>query len=169
MESNDSVTHFMHPDRLLKLRDLVVSRPLISIDRIVEHGLEVVEVDRKLRYLYDEAEKRNSRKQDRRRGKTHHDDNHAILKVTSAAKKASAPEMLNEMRKELNASMSRLKAIENDEPIPSSSEAQNAQLAPAMPALVSASPLAHVRIESSASTKLNYIIKEVRSKSSDDL
>ncbi len=53
-DSDPNLTGFIHPDRLVKLRQLVNARPLATIPSLVEEGQLIAEEDIKIRRLYEE-------------------------------------------------------------------------------------------------------------------
>lgn len=141
---------YLHLDRLLKIRETAISHPLMSEDHMIERGAEVAEEDRIIRRLYEASLKTKGRKSAR-----HHDEHNASMKVTSAARKASAPETLKEMQMELDISLAEI-----DEESPTSSPKRRSYIErPSQ--LIASSPISQVRVGSSASSKLNYVINEV--------
>ena len=180
---------FLHADRLISLRELILNKPLMDINRITEVGQTVALRDTAFRKLYDEKERKKSRKN--RHGKrssggggnsgdTWSEDRSSSSQLAMVfAKKASAMETLVAMQKELDAVMSLQEEEANfgeGAPIitdggggPSftaKSQAAIAQLnnlaAPTSSVLLAKSPLAVTMVGRSASTKLNYILQEVK-------
>lgn len=123
-----SLAGYIHPDRLRSLRDLVLDKPLISEDSLVQSGEENAKEDTVKRKEYEESLKR---KKGGTGGKAA--ESSSRLKATQAAKKAAEPSAVQEMK-----------------------------YADRPSALVSSSHIARTRLGSSASSKLNYIINEVR-------
>ncbi|KAF8969663.1 SNF2 family N-terminal domain-containing protein [Flammula alnicola] len=159
-DSGPRQTGFMHADRLLKLYDMVVQKPLIKEDAMIGWGEMVVTRDHVFRKAYEES----LRKKGKGRKKAKHSDD---LTSTSQmadnfAKKASAADTLRDMQKELDATMARLQRDELEDGGSSSSPPQLGSPTKRPSNLIASSPLAKMRIGSSASTKLNYIINEVQ-------
>jgi hypothetical protein len=154
--NNTRPTGFLHADRLLRLHDMVIQRPLIPEQAMIEWGETVASRDQALRKAYEESlKKRKGRK------KTKHitDGDHQSVLAYDFAKKASSADTLKEIQIELDATLARLSsedetgATVDNAPIASSALGRT-------PSLVGTSRLARMRIGSSASTKLNYIINE---------
>ncbi|KAJ7481065.1 SNF2 family N-terminal domain-containing protein [Mycena galericulata] len=142
-----SLAGYVHPDRLRGLRALVLAKPLISPDKLIELGEYTTVQDAERRKVYEESLKHKKGTKASRNE----------LKAMQAAKKAAEPGAVQEMQKELeqvsreiNMSMS-LGQTQN--PPRSYVDRQST--------LVSSSCIAGTRVGSSASSKLNYIIQEV--------
>lgn len=138
---------YIHPDRLRGLRNLVLSKPLVSQDDLIEAGVYTAEQDAKQKVAYQESLKRKKPSKSLR----NHDDS-ASRKATQAAKKAADPNTIKEVQKEL--------AAQVDTDVELTSPGRSHVHRPS--ALVSKSHIAHTRLGSSASTKLNFIINEVK-------
>lgn len=153
---NSQPIHFMHADRLLRIRTEVTSRPLISQERIVELGTSVLKKDRINRQVYKEAQK-DRRKSRRRSSVLKTGDNNSSLKADTAAKKAKDKSTLKEMQKELDVAITQMEREEEEElpskPLPEPLFNGGGLLAKSL--------LGKSRLGSSASSKLNYIINEV--------
>ncbi|TFK36351.1 hypothetical protein BDQ12DRAFT_686775 [Crucibulum laeve] len=157
--SEPSSDKLLHADRLQKIHDVVIGRPLVSEDRMADWGTLVNARDRDIRRLYEESQKRkNSRSKGK--GAKNQEEHTSSLMVDSAARKATSPETLKEMRRELDVSMARLESLGTEDE-PSTPMPSNTSHVEQPSKLVAASFLANVRIGSSASNKLNYIINEV--------
>jgi hypothetical protein len=146
-------TGFMQPDRLLKMRSHVFARPLISPAALIGCGRTVVEEESEQRHLYHESLKSPKKKSDRR---SNNKDNTPQSKATQWAKSGGGAETLQEAKRELSAVMKERDGVSNCPP--STPRADVASLT-----LLRTSCLVRVRVGSSCSTKLNYILNEVRS------
>jgi hypothetical protein len=160
-EPNNNVnqTGFLHADRLLKLHDMVVQRPLIREQAMVEWGQTVAIRDQALRKGFEESLRKGK---GRKKTKHNNDGDHSSgsILASSFAKKASSANTLKEIQTELDATLARLS---NEEEV--GAGAGNAPISSSVfggtPTLLASSPLAKMRIGSSPSTKLNYLINEV--------
>jgi hypothetical protein len=133
-----SLCGLMHPDRLTRLRQIVLEKPLISEQTLISTGQYVAEKDEEQRTAYLESLKRKSTKSAR--------VNTGKAKATEAAKHAADPDTVKEVQKVL-------------EQVAEDSDAPAVHKRPS--ALVAQSHIANTRLGSSASSKLNWIIKEV--------
>ncbi|KAJ7578523.1 hypothetical protein C8J56DRAFT_968195 [Mycena floridula] len=164
---------FIHVDRLLKLRHAVVKYPLRNVQYFTDLAVQVSERDIQIRRLYLESQKKTKGyKTDPRKSsqaetsppvspskragppsiKEMRSENH---KARSAAKLAGAPAAVKEIQNDLKESLARLERMEEGETLPQA--IGNSEFSP----LLAQSVLAGVRVGSSASSKLNYIINEV--------
>jgi len=158
-------TGLLHADRLLKLYDMIIQRPLIRENGMIEWGCAVAKRDEAFRKAYEESLRRRSR--GKKRGKANSEDyTSGSMMADNFTRKASAANTLKEMQKELDATLARLST---EEDMDDEGRANGPEIVvPATPSssrcvstLVASSPLAKMRLGSSASTKLNYIISEV--------
>lgn len=158
--STPSMNGFMHVDRITKLRDFVVRRPLAQVDVLVEGGQHVADEDRELRRLYAESQKslKKSKGSGKRAAQIQNERPSEL--ADNAAKKARAPDTLREMQKELNASISRLDGEIEGDGVPTS---ETALPSSEYSEILLSSPFANVRIGHSVSSKINWIINEVKS------
>lgn len=152
-------TGFLHADRLLKLHDMVVQKPLIRVDAMLEWGKAVDSRDQAFRRAYRESFQKKTK--GRKKGRYINDNDHhsGSMMADNFAKKASAADTLKEMQTELDATLTRLSREDEGErglPVTSSYPASRP-----LSTLVASSPLARIRVGSSTSSKLNYIINEV--------
>lgn len=150
---------FMHPDRLIRLRNIVVAQPLISEYRLIQTGIAISETDRQSRRLYEESDKQKNKR-------TKFDIREIGPKVAHAQAKAVAGrEKLEEIRRELRAALARLDSLQQEEEDGSSVSlsVHTSIITPTLPnsSLLVASPLAQLHIGSSGSSKVDYIINEV--------
>ncbi|KAG6873801.1 hypothetical protein C0995_011026 [Termitomyces sp. Mi166 len=156
---NDCFVGFIHSDRLLKLQECVIQRPLISEDALITRGADVKAKDILLRRLYIESLKGKDRKL-ASKVRPHEDEINAGLKAEGAAKRARNPETLKEMKEDLDIAMTRLNDSVDDGEAPSSRNMDPSSNLPGEN-ILSASLLGSVRIRSTASSKLNFLIDEV--------
>lgn len=160
---------FLHVDRILKLHDYVVGRPLAQADVIVKEGQRIAEEDRELRRIHTESQKRSKKNKGSSKRVIQIQDEHPSELADNAAKKAGALDTLREMQKELNLSFSRLEGDNERDSRISSTPSTSRQ--PGLPStsgyseILSSSPFANVRIGHSVSSKINWIINEVKSHS----
>ncbi|KZT27320.1 hypothetical protein NEOLEDRAFT_1110673 [Neolentinus lepideus HHB14362 ss-1] len=155
---------FLQPDRLVRLRDMVLASPLASESSLIEWGNLVTEEDRHKHMLILLREK--SRKGNRRNKKDDYEVDSSALKAMDVARKEKAPEKIKEVLLELKAAQSRLvRAREGLEDV-ESNEGVAKDLQPDVMSSVRASflarsPVSGLRIGRTTSSKLNYILREV--------
>jgi hypothetical protein len=149
---------FMHPDRLIKLREMVLGRPLISTESLIQWGRDVDEEDRQRRRWYLEHQKLLKNKRDK--------DNDSHSSTIDSVRKIVAPDKMKEVQKELLVAQKRRNALADEsdgisapgsitvESTPTTDDATKASL-------LFSSPLAGVRVGQTASSKLNYILNDV--------
>jgi len=157
-DADSTQTGFLHADRLLKMYDMVTKKPLIREEQMIEWGRLVIVQDNLQRRAYEESQRRKDK---RHRKSRHEDKSHASQMANNFAKKASAMDTLKEMQLELDSTMKRLEKEDDDDNtsvLPSTSHGSPTKR-PSI--LIASSPLTKLRIGSSASSKLNYIINEV--------
>jgi SNF2 family DNA or RNA helicase len=155
---NNSLVGFIHADRLLKIRNTIISRPRISPENLIELGSSVASEDRQLRQQFLESQKSACRKAGRK-SSAHHDDSNATIMAENAAKRARDPSTLKEMKKELDVAIARLDNAEDEDLLMRSSNSTESYGIPI--SLSATSLLGKTRLRSSTSSKLNYIINEV--------
>lgn len=139
---NPNQDRFIHPDRLLGMRNALKERPLISPPELINLGrlTEVIEETFGRECDQSQLEKKAWKIGDK------------------FAKKASKPETLKEMQRTLDTALARLAEDEGDSDLEGNS---NFGQPPQVDLLSAASFLATTRIGGSASSKLNFIINEV--------
>ncbi|KAK0463570.1 uncharacterized protein EV420DRAFT_1618586 [Desarmillaria tabescens] len=145
--SHNTFAGLMHPDRLVTMRNTISQQPLITVGRMLELGTAIAERDHAKQLLFTESTKKMDLR--KRKASRLHED----------AKKAASPEKLREMKKELDAALSRLERLEKEDADPLDAGPRTLPEVPSV--LLSRSPFRHIRIKDSASSKLNYIINEV--------
>lgn len=164
-QSADDALHvvLMHPDRLIKMRDMVFNRPLVPSEVMIQSGIKIDAEDFKRRRLYLEHRaglNKNKRDKDV--------VSKGILSI-QPVKKVVALDKMEEVRRELFTVQERQKALAyaDDRPVVTSPETTTFASASSSgddsmkAGLLASSPLADVRIGQSASSKLNYILNEV--------
>ncbi|KDQ61066.1 hypothetical protein JAAARDRAFT_32059 [Jaapia argillacea MUCL 33604] len=164
------VDYFLHSDRMVKMRQIVETQPLIKENQLVEWGCLVSAEDRRKHLLFLEFERSRKRS---RHGNDASELAEEIFKVVGTAKRIESPEKLTEMRKELMIAQEKLRvAAEAEEEeavadIPRAlTEDHNSRFEPGRARMLASSPLAVVRVGPSASSKINYILNEIAQYSS---
>lgn len=164
LAANNPGKHFIHPDRLILLRQQVLRHPLSDEAKLCSVGSEIVEADLLSRRLHEELERKKDspKKKLRVRSATHKSATGIStgtndLKITSAARNVSAADKIKEMQQELRAALARLDDFDN-EGTPASPT--KIRIQPSL--LLHKSPVAQIRVHNTVSSKLNYIIEEVR-------
>ncbi|KAH6894963.1 SNF2 family N-terminal domain-containing protein [Coprinopsis sp. MPI-PUGE-AT-0042] len=159
---------YLHADRLVKLYDMLLKKPLIKEEEMINHGQAIAKHDAEIRRVYLESQKK-SNKTGRRSTQIQAENATSHSQVADiAAKKAASKETLKEMQEELDQSMALLENDSADDLDDNPSEGQPGATIPPPPGdssklsrLALSSCLAQVKIGSSASSKLNYIVNEV--------
>lgn len=151
-------TGFLHADRLLRLHEMVVRKPLAKEEKIIQWGEYITERDLAFRKSYEESQRRKNKGRKRTRG-ANDDTSPESRMADNFAKKASAADTLREIQRVLEITLKR--EMEEDNEGPSSNVPLDEQTSRPS-ALLASSPVKGVHIGSSASSKLNYILNEVR-------
>jgi hypothetical protein len=144
---------FIHADRLCKMRDHALARPLISINDMVRRGNEIAKEDFEHLQLEEVLDRRKKPRSDQKA----HTKGVSQSKAARFAKSGAGAENIQEIRKELAAA---LRKLEDVPPEGSTKLSTSPPVEQATSCLLS-SLLARARIGSSCSTKLNYLLNEV--------
>ena len=143
----ENETALMDPDRICKLRHILVHSPSVSERRLMEHGLGVTAEDARNAALYEEY--LQSRKRKRRL-----DDDVNSLKLKQANAKAGSKEKLEELSEELTAAINRKerRVAENS---------RSVLIEPSLNAVTSSPSWISLSVGNSPSSKINYILRKV--------
>jgi hypothetical protein len=164
--ASNEVVAFMHPDRLLRMRKLVLAQPLASRERICDWGSLVCEEDARLHDCLVANEQ--MRKGGKRR--RNNEDSTGPDRPRGSAKRAMSKEKISELRNAYSTAHAQLQAATsssygadsgNIQKSTSSSMLANQGHSPPISDLLTRSPLARMRIGASVSSKQNYILSEV--------
>jgi hypothetical protein len=154
-----STTTWTHVDLLAHIRDIVCKRPLASEQKLVTWGTLFVELDAlrtDLGRVQESMGKRTAAKK-----KENAEAEEAWGKLTVKSPKTTRKQKKEEQERLIGAQKAVLKRLEEAEaPISEKKQAPNTDQLQ-FSALLSLSPLARVRVGSSGSAKLDYIIDEV--------
>ncbi|KAK7038234.1 helicase C-terminal domain-containing protein [Favolaschia claudopus] len=137
---------FIHSDRLRALRNIVLSKPLISKDGLVEAGIQTAEEEAKQKAELDALKRKKSSR--------NYDEKPNQIKATQVARKATDPNMVKEVQKELATKV----AVDFDSPRPQA----NIPHVPRPSALVAKSHIANTQVGCSASSKLNFVVQVLK-------
>ncbi|KAJ4484665.1 SNF2 family N-terminal domain-containing protein [Lentinula edodes] len=158
--------HLIHADRLLQLQQRVHRCPLSDEVQLCSFGREIGEIDVRHRLILEELTQKKGKRKEKEK-KSAFPVVSSDLKTRTAKKKASSNDRdhrIREMRRDLQASLARLDALEEN-----GSPAGSSSLKIKIPAsmnqnsiLLHQSPVAHAHVQSTASSKLNYILEEVQ-------
>ena len=142
--------YLMIPDRLKSLRTYLIKKPLSPVPSIIDYGMAVAEEDRyRLQVNMDRARSSksvNKKEQKRTKGVTSKTTLTAVVGTDSFSK--------------LVETQTKKKALEAEDHS-AHVEAHNG--------LYSSSPMAGVELRNTTSSKLNYILNEVRTQNRDEL
>jgi hypothetical protein len=145
-----SLIGLMHPDLLIEMRSMVIKRPLISEDNMIDWGHAFLEKDRKQRRLFEEAVRSPKKK-----SKADQKEANNQSKAVQWAKRGTRAEKIQEIRKELAKALEKLEAFDD------TSSSRPMTTRPESRPVLLQSHLTPVRVGTSCSTKLNYILNEV--------
>ncbi|KAF8832365.1 hypothetical protein HHX47_DHR1001658 [Lentinula edodes] len=158
--------HLIPADRLLQLQQRVHRWPLSDEVQLCSFGREIGEIDVRHRLILEELTQKKEKRKEKEK-KPAFPVVSSDFKTRTAKKKASSNDRdhrIREMRKDLQASLARLDALEEN-----GSPAGSSSLKIKIPAsmnrnsiLLHQSPVAHAHVQSTASSKLNYILEEVK-------
>jgi hypothetical protein len=151
----------MFPLRLVKLRDLVLARPFINEDKLVELAYTQVKEDEARIALFLQSLRKKEKYKGSNKRFVIEENVRETLKVEEAARQPQ--DKVFEMQNEL-----RLVTEKQTPKSPGASQsgkggtAFNRSSGPTSQMPMSRSPLAHTRVVTSRSSKLNYLLKEAR-------
>lgn len=147
---------YLHCDRLTALRNLSIRYPMLPEDNFVNLGEQRAEQDAEFRKMYKNGQlKRASSKAGPKTVGALSSSDHG--KAGNATKKAADTMVLEEMRKDLIDTLSRLDGLAAEDVLGDMTAAN----AGPSPELLRSSLLAGTRVGSSGSSKLNYLLSEV--------
>ncbi|KAF8635489.1 hypothetical protein AX17_003879 [Amanita inopinata Kibby_2008] len=159
---------FIHVDRLIKLHEFVMTHQhLVGEDILIGQGRHVASDDEELQMLFEEEKRKKTKSS--KWARHHLPDEHSSKLVDSAVKKAHAADTLKEMQKELHASIAHPEnetASTGRNGVTTSSISHPPTATSDFSEALAASPLAKIYIGHSASSKINWIINEVKTYSS---
>ena len=148
---------FIHADHLVKLlRTVLAQQPPITFNYLVAEGLRVDQEDRVTRKLNQEQQKKSKR--------SRHDARGLVVQQSEHLVKPVDPEKMKEMQQELQVAQQQRMAL-----LEENNAAATLELSPPRSEdflrtnaeRLRASPISGLRIGQSASSKLNYIIRDV--------
>jgi hypothetical protein len=160
--TDSSPTQFiMFPLRLVKLRDLVLARPFINEDKLVELAYAQVKEDQARIALFLQSIRKKEKAKGTNKRRVVEENVRETRKVEEAARQPQ--DKVLEMQNEL-----RLVTEKQTPKSPGASQSGkggtvfNRSSGPTRQMSMSRSPLAHTRVVTSRSSKLNYLLKEAR-------
>lgn len=151
----------MFPLRLVKLRDLVLNRPFISEDKLVELAYAQVKEDQARTALILQSLRKKEKGKGTNKKRVAEENVRETRKVEEAARQPQ--DKVLEMQNEL-----RLVTEKQDPKSPTATQRSkggtvvNKPSGPAWQMRASRNPLAHACVVTSRSSKLNYLLKEAR-------
>jgi hypothetical protein len=164
---SDRLIGYIHTDRLEKMRQSILDHPFYSEDRLIMLGNETTDFDRQLE-SQEQAEKHRSPAGNTKK-KLNTKSNDFVAgrqKVHASAKEMTTPSKVKEIQQEQQAAAERQNVTDDEDGNILTNDSCSTHFQP--PSLssgkftfLSSSPLARMRIRSSTSSKLNYILNEV--------
>ncbi len=150
----------MFPLRLVKLRDLVLNRPFIGEDKLVELAYAQVKEDQARTALILQSLRKKEKGKGTNKKRVAEENVRETRKVEEAARQPQ--DKVLEMQNEL-----RLVTEKQDPKSPTATQNKggtvvNKPSGPTWQMRTSRNPLAHARVVTSRSSKLNYLLKEAR-------
>ncbi|KAI0647582.1 P-loop containing nucleoside triphosphate hydrolase protein [Trametes meyenii] len=153
----------LSPIAMLALYQRITERPLSDLNKIIEMGKAWQEREQ----AYKEVLRLHEQSKKKSRRERNPSESSRKAKSLDPIKRASAKEKMQELQRETEAALARLRAAfsgEEDVLLPSGDRPGRAVAS----SLLGVSPVAGVRIRNSTSTKLDYILNEVLSYGSDE-
>uniref|UniRef100_A0A0W0FFE1 Snf2 family helicase n=1 Tax=Moniliophthora roreri TaxID=221103 RepID=A0A0W0FFE1_MONRR len=163
---------FMHPDSLVSLRNIAFKHPFKPQVLLVELGQTYAKIDAQRRREYEAYMAKKEGSKGTRLKQTqavHLAKNNNDRKIVDTTKTEEATAIIKEMKAELSASLNRLELDDTEMNDTSHSLAsRNAEVNATRESRLANPSLFPIRISSSASSKLNYIIDDVLRHSADE-
>lgn len=160
--SSENTESFLQPDRVVRLREMVLATPLASERILIRWGQLIADEDRAKQTLHLLHEK--SLKSNRKKKEDAVDS--AALKAIDVARKEKAPEKVKEVLLELEAAQERLarareglEELGDDTNVPHGLESDGSSAIRS--SFLARSPVAGARIGWTTSSKLDYVLREV--------
>ncbi|KAH8828285.1 P-loop containing nucleoside triphosphate hydrolase protein [Flagelloscypha sp. PMI_526] len=149
----------IHPDRILKLRNLIRKRPLIAWNDLLSLGEQTSKLDSLRRQLYEQS---ISRKEKGRKSSSSTRKNRNDVKEQAGSLKARSADTLREMQSDLQNALKRWEEQDDGDAGPGTFGAAVVNQSVGYDSSqIGYNPLAKARIGRSASSKLNWILNEV--------
>ena len=151
----------MFPLRLVRLRDLVLARPFMNEDKLVELAYTQVKEDQARIALFLQSLRKKEKGKGTHKRRIVEENVRETHKVEEAARQPQdkVHEMQNELRLVTEKQTSKSPGAS---PSGKGGTVFNRPSGPTWQMPMSRSPLAHTRVVTSRSSKLNYLLKEAR-------